>query len=446
MPKPKRLSTFDALHKRLARRGLFHIKPGLERIRVILSALDSPEKAQPAIHVAGTNGKGSVVASLESVLRTAGYRTGLYTSPHLHSVCERIQVNGRPIDQESFVALARDVLRAERRTKTPLTYFEFLTALAFLAFRQLRIDIAILETGLGGLWDATNVITKPLAAVITSIGLDHTQWLGTTEVAIARQKAGIIKSRTPVIAGAEGDAANVIAQQAKKRHAPLLQLGRDFDVRSRGTEWHANRQSFDFYWKGRPQRYQTPLLGRHQVRNAALTLATIHVLRQAGFTIADHAIQQGVRSVRWPGRFQILKGTEGPTLLLDGAHNPPAMRHLIDTIRESTFKSRRKVFVFSAFKDKDYDSMIRIIAPEAASIFVCEMPSNRAALAPSLVESTRSAEINTFVRETPLAALRDAYAAADKDDLLVVTGSLHLVGMLLTQALRLVAGTRAPHA
>jgi dihydrofolate synthase / folylpolyglutamate synthase len=275
MPKPRRLSPFDTLHERLARRGLFHIKPGLERIRIILSALHHPERTQPAIHVAGTNGKGSVVASLESILRTAGYRTGLYTSPHLHNVCERVQVNGRPIDQESFVSLAREVLRAETQTKTRLTYFEFLTSLAFLAFRRLRIDVAILETGLGGLWDATNVIAKPLVTVITSIGLDHTQWLGETEAEIARQKAGIIKSRTPIVSGAEGDAASIISKAAKKRHASLLQLGHDFEGRSRETEWHAGRQSFDFYWKGRPQRYQIPLLGRHQVRNAALTLAAV---------------------------------------------------------------------------------------------------------------------------------------------------------------------------
>src|SRR5258706_788107 len=233
--------TYESFLKNLNARGMFRIHPSLNRIRKVFSVLTHPQDRLPDIHTAGTSGKGSVAAALESVMRASGYRTGLYTSPHLIDLRERIKIDGVPLIQ-GFSRIAEVVLRAEKRAKAPLTYFELLTAIAFQAFITKKVDIAIVECGLGGLWDATNVLKKPLVSISRSIGLDHTEWLGQNEYQIAAQKAGIIKSRGYVISGVRGAGRQIILRTSREKKASLHQIDAQFEVHPLTTSWPSGKQ------------------------------------------------------------------------------------------------------------------------------------------------------------------------------------------------------------
>ncbi len=360
--------TYERFLKNLNSRGVFHIHPSLDRIRKVLSALGNPQDQTPSIHIAGTNGKGSVAAALESVLRSSGYRTGLYTSPHLVDLRERVKINGEMLVHE-FANAADEVMTAEKRSRTSLTYFELLTAIAFQSFVKARVDIAIIECGLGGLWDATNVIEKPLMSIITSVGLDHTEWLGQSERQIAVQKAGIIKTKGFVISGVRGPGRASIVQASRARNAVLEQLGRDFKAESLTSSWRSGKQIIRFkYHVQRPEDIAFGLLGTHQVDNAAIVMAAIRQLKMNGWSIPAAKQDEGLRTIHWPGRFQIMQTGYSAPILLDGAHNPPAMKRLLESIQSSTFKNSRKTFVFSAYKDKDYVAMGRMIQPVAREI------------------------------------------------------------------------------
>jgi len=270
--------TFNRFLKTLNARGMFRIRPGLGRVRRVLRALGNPHHQWPAIHIAGTNGKGSVAAALESVLRACGYRTGLYTSPHLLDLRERIRVDGLPLGPD-FTAAAEAVLRGEKRARAPLTYFEFLTAMAFWSFSQRQVDIGIVECGLGGLWDATNVLESPLASIITSVGLDHTGWLGPRERDIAVQKAGIIKKGGYVVSGVRGPGRSEICAAARAKKAAIVELGRDFRGQPLVTSWRSGKQTLRFSSRGETAESITlGLLGAHQVDNAALAMAALRRL------------------------------------------------------------------------------------------------------------------------------------------------------------------------
>ncbi len=425
--------TYSSVLKNLEYRGWFHIKPGLSRIGLILGALGNPQDSVPSIHVAGTNGKGSVVASLESVLRQAGYRTGLYTSPHLKDIRERIQLAGQPVTRQAFLNAAKLVLRTEKSTATKLSAFEFLTALGFVVFARRKPDILIIETGLGGRWDATNMLTSPLVSIITSIGRDHTRWLGQTEAAIANQKAGIIKPGGFVISGVAGAGKKVIQRVARTQAATLCQLGTDFRAISLVTRWSQARQRIRYSSQREGSlELELALLGAHQVNNASLVIRACEELRGRGWRISLTDLRRGLVNVRWAGRWDLVDGKQGHLpILFDGAHNPPAIRSLMATLRESTLANRPKTFVFSAYKDKDVVGMARLIVPWAARVMLCPLPPPRGASLRTLEQVFKKSRMPVHSYSTPQLALQSAQTQSPRGSIVVVTGSLALVGLLL---------------
>ena len=345
-------------------------KPGLERTRALLSALGDPHKALRFVHVAGTNGKGSTAAMLDSCLRAAGYRTGLFTSPYINRFNERVQVDGVPIPDGDLVRLVERVQPAAAAMADTPTEFEFITALGMLWFAEQRCDIVVLEVGLGGALDSTNVIDPPECAVITALGLDHVKELGPTLADIAAAKAGIIKPGSPAVSyGGAPEADRVIAAAARACGAPLTVV--DFTrLRLRGAG--LDGQTFDFDGLAG---LTLPLLAGYQPRNAAVAVTALRALRARGWDIPDEAIRRGLASVRWPGRFELLR--RSPPFLLDGSHNAHGMRATADSLR-SLFPGQKFVFLVSIMADKDADEMLRLLLPLAKAFVTVTAPSPRA--------------------------------------------------------------------
>ena len=345
-------------------------KPGLGRTRALLAALGDPHKALRFVHVAGTNGKGSTAAMLDSCLRAAGYRTGLFTSPYINRFNERVQVDGVPIPDGDLVRLVERVQPAAAAMADTPTEFEFITALGMLWFAEQRCDIVVLEVGLGGALDSTNVIDPPACAVITALGLDHVKELGPTLADIAAAKAGIIKPGSPAVSyGGVPEADRVIAAAAHACGAPLTVV--DFTrLRLRGAG--LDGQTFDFDGL---DGLTLPLLAGYQPRNAAVAVTALRALRARGWDIPDEAIRRGLASVRWPGRFELLR--RSPPFLLDGSHNAHGMRATADSLR-SLFPGQKFVFLVSIMADKDADEMLRLLLPLAKAFVTVTAPSPRA--------------------------------------------------------------------
>lgn len=436
--------TYKRFLRNLDQRGVFRIHPGLNRIKRVLQVLGNPQDRVPAIHIAGTNGKGSVAAALESVLRASGFTTGLYSSPHLIDLQERIQINGAP-SKSLFIKAADEVLLAEKKARVALTYFELLTAIAFQVFHTAKIDVAILECGLGGKWDATNVIRYPLLSIITTIGEDHMEYLGPSLSQIARQKAGIIKRGRPVISGVLRAGRVEIARAAKARHAPLLQLNRDFSVSTLPTIAHIPFQTIRYLKKGDvTELVPFALLGPHQARNAALAITAVHELVRQGWKVPLHARNSGFRRLSWFGRFQVLERDNLTSLLIDGAHNPPAMKALLDAIGSSNLKHKPKTFLFSCYKDKDYSQMAKQISRVADEVCLCPLGGERAASVTDLRSAFKGVKGPVRVFKSFEHALVGALRDTPSDGLLVITGSLVLVGHTLN-SLRLRPSLRSLH-
>ncbi|MCS7051346.1 MAG: bifunctional folylpolyglutamate synthase/dihydrofolate synthase [Thermomicrobium sp.] len=399
---------------------------GLQRTAWLCAALDHPERRSRSVHIAGTKGKGSTAALLAAMLRAAGWRVGLYTSPHLHTLRERVQIDGEPIAPETFGALmaelaaADEALRAARPGWGPATAFELVTVLAFLAFARAPVDIAVVEVGLGGRLDATNVIVPDVAA-ITRIGYDHMAILGSTLAAIAREKAGIIKPGRPVVsAPQEEEAASVIQDVARERQAPLWLGGRDWEVEG---DW----QDFRFRAPGLALAgLRLALRGTHQVENAGVALATLPWLRPSGITVPEDAVRTGLETARWPGRLEVLR--ERPLVVVDGAHNRESAQRLAESVR-SVFRWDRLWLVLGILRDKEIDRIVGALAPLADALFAVEGFAPRAASAERLLTAWqgmvpgREARVFRSVAE----ALEDALARAGADDLVLVTGSLGMV-------------------
>ena len=345
-------------------------KPGLGRTRALLAALGDPHKALRFVHVAGTNGKGSTAAMLDSCLRAAGYKTGLFTSPYINRFNERVQVDGVPIPDGDLVRLVERVQPAAAAMADTPTEFEFITALGMLWFAEQRCDIVVLEVGLGGALDSTNVIDPPECAVITALGLDHVKELGPTLADIAAAKAGIIKPGAPAVSyGGAPEADRVIAAAARACGAPLTVV--DFTrLRLRGAG--LDGQTFDFDGLAG---LTLPLLAGYQPRNAAVAVTALRALRARGWDIPDEAIRRGLASVRWPGRFELLR--RSPPFLLDGSHNAHGMRATADSLR-SLFPGQKFVFLVSIMADKDADEMLRLLLPLAKAFVTVTAPSPRA--------------------------------------------------------------------
>lgn len=332
-------------------------RPGLSRTRTLLAALGNPHKELRFVHVAGTNGKGSTAAMLDSCLRAAGYHTGLFTSPFINRFNERIQVDGQPIGDEELEQLVERIRPAADAMAEVPTEFEVITALGMLYFAQKHCDIVVLEVGLGGELDSTNVIDPPECAVITALGMDHVKELGPTLADIARAKAGIIKPGSPVVSyGGAPEADTVIAAATEAQGAPLTVV--DFD-RLRVGEGSLEALHFDFDGL---ENLTLPLVGSYQPRNAAVAITALRVLRGRGWRIPDEAIRQGLANVRWPGRFEVLR--ENPVFLLDGSHNAHGMRATVESLK-ARLPGQKFVFLLSIMADKDVDEMLDLLLPLA---------------------------------------------------------------------------------
>jgi dihydrofolate synthase/folylpolyglutamate synthase len=404
------------------------VKLGLENTTALLDALGNPHRVFRSIHIAGTNGKGSTSAFLASMLRTAGYRVGLYTSPHLVSFTERIRVNGTVIPEARVVELARQIRSAyQSATGGPdalnPTFFEVTTAIAFAYFAEQAVDIAVIEVGMGGRLDSTNVIS-PLVSLITNIDLEHTEYLGSTIERIAGEKAGIIKPRTPVVSGAvQPEAVAVIREESAARGAPLYLLSRDFGASSirTGTE-----QRFDYDGIGRTWGGLTiGMAGRYQIDNACLALAALECLGEE-FIVQEAALRQGLAEARWEGRLELV--SRKPDIFLDGAHNPAAAKKLAGTVLELKPSYDRLILVIGILGDKDVQGILSELLPIADDVIVTRPEYSRAM---DLQGLTREAQkIHGSVHEAPTVgrAIDDARSRAQSRDLILVTGSLYVVG------------------
>jgi dihydrofolate synthase / folylpolyglutamate synthase len=403
---------------------------GLHRTSAMMQALGNPQDTYPSIHIAGTNGKGSVAAMSESILRHAGLVTGLYTSPHLVRVEERMRVNGSPVSPRSFSALATRIrkteatLIADRVLDRPLTTFEFLTCCAFLHFAQEKVDIAVLEVGLGGKLDATNIV-HPLVSVITGISLDHQNYLGNTLTKIAGEKAGIIKEGVPVISGCNNQAPQrVIRKQARTVSAPLLEAPRVSTIRNKREM--RGRYMFDLRTPCREyRRLHLSLAGEHQTLNAALAVMAIEALKS--FHIKARDIRRGLAATRWPGRLD-----EYPSrrrTLLDGAHNPEGARLLRDYLYKR--KEPEIHFVFGAVRDKDIHEMGAAIFPLASRIHLTPLINTRSSDPADIAFMHKRFRSRMTIHADMREALYSAWKECPPAGLVVVTGSLYLVGELL---------------
>jgi dihydrofolate synthase/folylpolyglutamate synthase len=387
---------------------IFGANFGLERTRKLAALAGSPQNKLRFIHVAGTNGKGSTCAMLESIYRAAGLRIGLFTSPHLVSFRERIQVNRQLIPENELIRLVEEIqpLLKEFSADNHLTLFEVVTVIALKFFAEQKCDLMIWETGLGGRLDATNIVT-PLASVITNIAFDHEQWLGDTLEKIAAEKAGIIKPGIPVVtATAEPSALAVISKIAREKNAPL--------IRSQKSEV-------------RSQKLRMSLIGEHQKLNAALAMATVEVL-QKQIPVSEEQIHVGLQNVNWPGRLQLIGKPNGQKILLDGAHNVAGAETLCAAL-EKDFASAKPVIIFGALADKNWPHICRILAPLAAIIITVPVASARAADAHELAKTFHSA--NPAAETTACKSFSEAMIACNDAAFIVVTGSLYLVGEAL---------------
>lgn len=346
-------------------------KPGLERISGMMEQLGNVQEDLKFIHIAGTNGKGSVSAMLSSVLTAAGYRTGLFISPYIMRFNERMQVNGVPISDEELAEIITEVQPvAESMAERP-TEFEIITAAAFLWFARQKCDIVVLETGLGGRLDATNLISKNVCAVITNLGMDHTEYLGNTLGEIAGEKCGILKPGCPVVAYRSApEAMKVIRARAKELECPVRTA--DF---GKIKALSADLQGQTFQYKQFPE-LTVHLLGAHQLKNAAVALETISVLRKAGWEIPDEAVVQGMDATRWPGRFEVLQ--DNPLVIVDGAHNPQGIESLIAAVKEY-LPGQHIVCVTGVLADKDWKPMMDRLKT-VVSDFVAVTPDSPRAL------------------------------------------------------------------
>ena len=398
---------------------------GLESMRELLHRLGDPQNELKFIHISGTNGKGSVLAYLSTILSGAGYRTGRYISPTLFSYRERIQVDGEYIEKESLACHVTAIAAAaEDMQKAGLpspTVFEIETALAFLYFKEKRCDIVTLEVGCGGLLDATNVITTTLMEVIASISMDHTDLLGDTLAKIAAQKAGIIKPDTMVVSAQQkSEAAQVIEDTCKEQHCTLQMVD---ESKISNVHYGAEGQTFSYKtWEN----VAISLAGSYQIKNAALALEGVEALRKLGYALSDQQVREGLLHTAWRGRFTTLR--RDPTVIIDGAHNPAAALELKESL-ERYFPGKTLYFVMGMFKDKDYAQVIDLTAPLARHIITVETPGNpRAMPARELAEAVGKVNPSVEWADSVAHGVEKALAMAGKEDAVIIFGSLSFLG------------------
>ncbi|MBI3059313.1 MAG: bifunctional folylpolyglutamate synthase/dihydrofolate synthase [Deltaproteobacteria bacterium] len=402
---------------------IFNLRGGeidlrLHRVERVLSLFGHPERRYPAFHIAGTNGKGSVAAMLHRILAAEGYRVALYTSPHVVSFTERIRVGDQEISQEEVVELAEEIKRRSAKEGVGLTFFEFVTVMALVYFARRKVEVAVVEVGLGGRLDATNLVL-PSVSIITTISKDHEAYLGSDLLSIAREKGGIIKEGVPVVCGSlPPEVAELLREMAGLKGSASYFLGSDFSF--------AIKDGGLFDYKGLKwdlKDLSLALLGRYQRGNAALVLKALEVGKK-DFPVKEGALREGLRTVFWPGRFEVVR--RHPMVILDGAHNGEGVKVLVDEIRN--FLGAKKVkLLFAVMEDKDWASMLGELAEVASEAVLSRVPMQRGA-DPWRVREVIGEKIPAIVLEEPAKALRFVLERAGPEDVVLVTGSLYLLG------------------
>lgn len=404
----------------------FGINLGLARIEHLLTLMGQPQRRYRTVHVTGTNGKGSTTAMLAAILQAAGIKTGMYTSPHLVSYRERIVVNGQPVSEEEFAAAVTTVSHFVQEMVAAgwehPTEFEILTAAAYYHFALSGVEYGIIEVGLGGLLDSTNVIV-PQVAVITNVALDHTDRCGTTLQEIAQQKAGIIKPGVPVVSAATGEAAEVILQKAADCKAPLYLQGRDFAAKFAGYRGVVQKISFAAERFSAFDTIELSLVGTYQVENCANAIMAALLLGTDEPRLTQDDIHRGLRQVSWPGRAEIFAGQ--PMIIIDGAHNPAGAGVLRDTLDE-LFPGRHITFLLGMLRDKDMRGIITQLVTSGDTIVAVAPLSPRAAQPADIAREITAAHVETA--ETITAGLQRAKVLAGRNGVLCIAGSLYLIG------------------
>lgn len=406
---------------------------GLDNIRELLERLGNPQDQLRVVHIAGTNGKGSTLAFLAGIFRESGYRAGRYVSPASFFYEERFRINEENISKKDLCFYMEKIKNvAEEMVKDGLshpTMFEIETALSFLYFLDKKVDVVLLETGMGGRLDATNVVKKPIATVIASIGMDHMQFLGDTLEKIASEKAGIIKEGCPVISYDNTKEVNeVIKNKAKQMHAKVTFVnsagirvlqeslnGESFSYRSSDGRWY--------------EKIEIPLLGRHQINNAALALETLNVIKNY-YCISDFQTEDGMRKTIWRGRIEILE--REPMVICDGAHNPDGAKSLLSFL-QNNFTNQRLIYIMGVLSDKDYEQMVQILAPAADKIYTVAPDNPRALSSRELCNCISKYHQNVEERQRLAECLSEVRQKAEKDDVIIICGTLSFQNELINQ-------------
>jgi dihydrofolate synthase/folylpolyglutamate synthase len=400
----------------------YGIKFGLSKTSNLLKAFGNPHQGQKYIHIGGTNGKGSVSAMLESILIKSGMKVGFYSSPHLVRFTERFKINGKEIAPDKAAALVRD-LRDMINPHHPPTFFEVTTAMALIYFAMEKTDISIMEVGMGGRLDATNVI-RPVVSAITNISLEHQQFLGSRLIDIAGEKAGIIKRGVDLVTAAtQPSVIRLFKSICEKSRAPFWRVGKDVNFRTMGKKLHY------YGLKRRFMGLELNLKGRYQNRNAALALAVIEILERKGFKISSHDITEGLKETTWPGRMHFV--SRKPIIVLDGAHNPNAMKELAESI-ERDFRYRSLILVIGIMSDKDIWKILKRIVPMADYVIYTNPDYYRSASPESLMNEASALHKPGKIVAKISDAIDIAKAMAKPDDMILITGSLFTVGEALT--------------
>ena len=399
--------------------AFFGSKPGLTRIRELLEKLDNPQTGLKFVHIAGTNGKGSCAAMTASVLKAAKYKTGLYTSPYLYRFNERMQINGKEIPDDVLAELVGRVKPIAEAMEDHPTEFELMTAVALLWYQQEKCDIVVLEVGLGGRFDATNIIESPEAAVIMNIGLDHTAILGDTLEQIAFEKAGIIKKGCDVVLFQQSEGVTEVVRRRCEEEGATLRIPDFSQIHSEFDSLYG--QSFTY--KG--EAYALPLLGAHQLKNAAVVLELAEVLRARGWKLEQSDVEHGLYAVSWPGRFELL--SDEPLFVVDGGHNPQCAQTVADGLRRY-FPDKRRILLLGILRDKDYAEVTDILDP-VADEYICITPSSGRALpAAELAEHLKRYGKPVTVCDSIKDGVSAALDRSDGDSVVCAVGSLYSVG------------------
>jgi dihydrofolate synthase/folylpolyglutamate synthase len=413
------------------REGVIDLR--LDRMERVLALFDHPETKFSSLHIAGTNGKGSTAAMVQRILSLSGYRTALYTSPHLVSFTERMRIGESEISEQEVVTLADEVRRRCDGAAVLLTFFEFVTVMAFIYFARQQVEVAVIEVGLGGRLDATNVVT-PLVAAITTIAKDHQAYLGPDELSIAREKGGIIKTGVAVVCGKLSDAvARLLKDIAVERGSSAYFLGVDFGFSLK------NEGLFDY--TGIKQHYsniEVGLRGRHQRANASVALAILELVEDR-FPVDEKNLRQGLATVRWPGRLEVM--LERPTVILDGAHNSEGVHALVDEL-DTLRQGRRIKLLFAAMADKEWELMLGVLAKAVDEVIFTRVDMERSADPQQLADKLKAAIPHRVVRDSRV-GVQMLLDESQADDLVVIAGSLYLLGEVRPMLQRLAAAQAA---